>query len=93
MAVKGFTQTYSIDYLEKFAPVEKLNTIRVLLSLAVNLNWSLQQLDIKNAFINGDLEEEVHMDAFLGFEKKFGSKVCKLKKSLVRTKPVTKSLV
>ena len=52
------------------------------MSLATNLKWSLQQLDVKNAFLNGNLEEEVYMDAPLGFHEKFGTKVCKLKKSL-----------
>nr|CAN82240.1 hypothetical protein VITISV_044199 [Vitis vinifera] len=54
--------------LETFAPIEKLNTIGILLSLAVNQDWCLQQLDIKNAFLNGDLEEEVYMEIPLGFE-------------------------
>lgn len=47
LVAKGFTQTYDIDYMETFAPVAKLNTIRVLLSLAANLDWPLQRLDIK----------------------------------------------
>lgn len=62
--------------------VEKLNTVRVLLSLAANLDWPLQQLDVKNAFLNGDLEEEMYMDAPPGFDGEFGSKVCRLMKSL-----------
>ena len=68
---KGFTQTYSIDYLETFALVAKLNIVNVLVSMAVNLDWPLQQLDVNNAFLNGDLEEEVYMDSPPGFEGNF----------------------
>ena len=79
---KGFTQTYGVDYSETFAPVAKLNTVRELLSITVNLDWTLQQLDVKNTFLNKDLEEEVYMDSPLGFDGNYGSKVCKLRKSL-----------
>ncbi|KAH9753027.1 protein kinase domain-containing protein [Citrus sinensis] len=83
LVAKGFTQTYSIDYQETFAPVAKMNSIRVLLSLAASLGWQLQQLDVKNAFLNGELEEEVYMDLPPGFENEYGiEKVCKLKRSL-----------
>ena len=50
LVAKGFTQTYDIDYSETFAHVSKLNTIRVFLSLAVNLGYPLHQLDVKNVF-------------------------------------------
>ena len=83
LMAKGFTQTYGVDYQETFAPVAKINSIRVLLSLVANYNWPIHQLDIKKAFLNGDLEEEVFMSPPPGFEKVFGQhKVCKLKKSL-----------
>ena len=61
----------------------KLNTTRVLLSLAVNLDWPLYQLDVKNAFLNGDLEEEVYMEISHGFETNLTrNKVDKLRRSL-----------
>ncbi|XP_059590837.1 retrovirus-related Pol polyprotein from transposon RE1 isoform X2 [Vitis vinifera] len=83
LVARGFTQSYGIDYQETFAPVAKLNTIRILLSLAVNQDWCLQQLDIKNAFLNGDLEEEVYMEIPPGFEESMAkNQVCKLQKSL-----------
>jgi hypothetical protein len=61
LVAKGFTQTYGIDYEETLAPEAKLNSIQVLLSLATTLDWPLQQLDVKNAFMHKDLEEEVYM--------------------------------
>lgn len=80
---KGFTQTYGIDYQETFAPVTKINYTRVLLSLTVNSDWHLRQLDEKNAFLNGGLEEEVFISLPLEFEKRLGNdKVCRLKQSL-----------
>ena len=65
---KGFTQSYGIDYQETFALVAKLNTVRVLLSLEANFDWSLHQFDVKNIFLNGDLEEEVYIDIPAGLE-------------------------
>lgn len=81
LVAKGYTQTYGVDYQETFAPVAKMNTIRILLSLAANFGWSLQQFDVKNAFLHADLEEEVFMEP--GFDKDFGNnQVCRLKKAL-----------
>ncbi|BBN70448.1 hypothetical protein Prudu_1477S000700 [Prunus dulcis] len=62
LVAKGYTQTYRVDYLETFAPVAKLNTVHVLLSLATNHDWPLLQFDVKNAFLHGDLKEEIYMD-------------------------------
>ncbi|PRQ35290.1 putative RNA-directed DNA polymerase [Rosa chinensis] len=84
LVAKGYTQRYGIDYEETFAPVAKINTVRILISLAANKDWPLHQFDVKNAFLNGNLEEEVYMDVPPGV-KNYPSdvgKVCKLKKSL-----------
>ena len=59
---KGYTQTYGINYTETFALVAKINTVWVLLSLAANLGWPLQQFDVKNAFLHGELSKEVYME-------------------------------
>lgn len=66
--------------LETFAPVAKMNTVRILFSITVNLDWELYQLDVKNAFLNGDLEETIYMHLPQGFESP--NKIYKLNKSL-----------
>ena len=66
LVTKGYTQTYGIDYMETFAPVAKINTVRILLSLVVNFDWPLHQFDVKNAFLHGDLQEQVYMEFPLG---------------------------
>ena len=62
LVAKGYTQKYRIDYEDTFVPVAKMNTIRVLISLAANLNWPLRQFDVKNTFLNRTRDEEVYMD-------------------------------
>jgi hypothetical protein len=61
LIAKSFTQTYGLDYTETFSPVAKLNSIRIIISLVANLDWPLHQLDVKNAFLHGDLTETVYM--------------------------------
>ncbi|KAK3017572.1 hypothetical protein RJ639_006639 [Escallonia herrerae] len=84
LVAKGYTQTYGIDYTETFAPVAKINTVRVLLLLAANLNWPLQQFDVKNAFLHGELSEKVYMELPPGcmMPKTDSQKVLNLQKAL-----------
>ena len=82
LVAKGFTQTHGIDYSETFSPVAKLNTVRVLLSLTTNLDWPLHQLDVKNAFLQGNLDEEVYMEVSPGYTGSIETKiVCKLERA------------
>lgn len=83
LVAKGYTQVYGVDYLNTFTLVAKLNTVRVLLSLAANLGWPLQQYDVKSAFMHRDLEDEVYMEVPLGYGPTTQEKVaCKLKNAL-----------
>ena len=66
LVTKGYPQTYGINYIEMFALVAKIKMVRVLLSLVVNLDWPLQEFDVKNVFLHGELYEEVYMDLPLG---------------------------
>ncbi|KAG8499213.1 hypothetical protein CXB51_005648 [Gossypium anomalum] len=62
LVVKGFSQRYGLDYMETFAPVARLDTIRFLVALAAQKQWIIHQLDVKSAFLNGFLEEEIYIN-------------------------------
>ena len=84
---RGFSPKEGIDYEETFAPVARYTSIRAIMALAANLGWKLYQMDVKTAFLNGVVEEEVYVEQPLGFETHDReTHVCKLKKALYRLK-------
>ena len=83
LVAKGYTQTYGIDYDETFAPIAKMNSVRTLISCAINLDWEIYQMDVKNTFLHSDLHEEVYMHIPPGFETgQTNGKVLRLCRSL-----------
>lgn len=82
LVVNGKSQVEGEDYKEIFAPFVKMTTVRSLLRLAAANKWEVYQMDVHNAFLHGDLEEEVYMKLPPGFRHTHPNKVCKLRKSL-----------
>ena len=82
LVAKGFSQVEGIDYTETFSPVTKMNSIHLVLSLAASYKWEFHQMDVKLAFLHGDLHEEMYMEQPPSFIQDDSNIVCRLKKSL-----------
>uniref|UniRef100_A0A2N9GK30 Integrase catalytic domain-containing protein n=1 Tax=Fagus sylvatica TaxID=28930 RepID=A0A2N9GK30_FAGSY len=82
LVAQGFSQEYGIDYDETFAPVAKMTTVRTLIAISAIRDWDIFQMDVKNAFLNGDLSETVYMRPPPGSSIASPHMVCKLRKAL-----------
>jgi hypothetical protein len=83
LVAKGYSQKKGVDFEETFAPVARFETIRVILAVAAQKGWLMHQLDVKSAFLNGDLEEDIYVEQPEGYELKDDcDKVYKLNKAL-----------
>lgn len=89
LVARGFTQEYGVNYFETFSPVVRFTSIRIILAIASDRNMHLKQFDIKTAFLNGDLSEDVYMEQPIGFADG-SNKVCKLNKSLYGLKQASR---
>ena len=91
LVAKGYCQKQGVDYDETFSPVAMLKSIRILLAIATHSDYEIWQMDVKTAFLNGNLTEGVYMTQPEGFTSGSGSKVCKLQRSIYGLKQASRS--
>ena len=70
MVAKGYSQKHGVDYTEVYAPVARMDTVRMIIALAARKSWEVFQLDVKSAFLHGELSEDVYVEQPKGYEKK-----------------------
>ncbi|GKC34352.1 retrotransposon protein, putative, ty1-copia subclass [Tanacetum coccineum] len=92
LVAKGYTQLYGVDYEETFSPVADIRAIRILISIAAFYDYEIWQMDVKTAFLNGHLDEDIYMVQPEGFvDPKHPRKVCKLQRSIYGLKQASRS--
>ena len=92
LVAKGFRQIQGVDYDETFSPVAMLKSVRIMFAIAANFDYEIWQMDVKTAFLNGKIEEELYMIQPKGFvDIKDANKVCKLQRSIYGLKQASRS--
>ncbi|CAM8967414.1 unnamed protein product [Rhodiola kirilowii] len=87
LVIKGYRQKEGLDYFDTFSPVTRITSIRMIIAIAALRNLEIHQMDVKTAFLNGDLKEEIYMEQPEGCKAPGQErKVCKLVKSLYSLK-------
>lgn len=90
LVAKGFTQVEGVDYEETFSAVVRFASIRIILAMVASFDLELYQMDVKTAFLNGELDEEIYMDQPAGFVvEEEAHKVCRLRRSIYGLKQAT----
>ncbi|GJS81211.1 retrotransposon protein, putative, ty1-copia subclass [Tanacetum coccineum] len=91
LVAKGCTQTYGIDYEETFSPVADIRAIRILIAIAAYYDYEIWQMDVKTAFLNGRLDEDIYMEQPEGYvNPKYPNRVCKLQRSIYGLKQASR---
>ncbi|GJZ93743.1 putative RNA-directed DNA polymerase [Tanacetum coccineum] len=91
LVAKGCTQTYGIDYEETFSPVADIRAIRILIAIAAYYDYEIWQMDVKTAFLNGRLDEDIYMEQPEGYvDPNYPNGVCKLQRAIYGLKQASR---